>query len=84
MAEYRFKVGELVRVQIGVSPKEGRTLANWASTRPLDGIYRVTRLMPVLVTDEPHYRIKGCFSRVERVVGESFLTPALPFAQPRD
>ena len=79
MAEYRFKIGDLVQVQIGVSPKEGGTLVEETS-KPLDGIYRVTRLVPVLVGDEPHYRIKDCFSRVERVVGQSFLTPAV---QPR-
>jgi hypothetical protein len=81
MAGYQFQVGDLVRVQIGISPKEGRTLVSGIS-KPLDGIYRVICFVPVLVGDEPHYRIRDCFSQVERVVGESALTPAVRLVQP--
>ncbi len=82
MAEYRFKVGEPVRVQIGISPKEGGPLVDETS-KPLNGIYQVISLVPVLVGDEPRYRIKGCFGQAERVVEESFLAPAMRVAQPR-
>ena len=82
MAEYRFGIGELVRVQIGILPREGGALVD-GSSKPLNGIYRVTHFMPSLVTDEPRYRIKGCYGQPERVVEQSFLTPVAPFAQPR-
>ena len=82
MAEYRFRIGELVRVQIGILPKEGGTLVDGTS-KSLDGLYRVTHFLPSLVTDEPRYRIKGCYGQAERVVEQSFLTPVAPFAQPR-
>ena len=82
MAEYRFRVGDLVRVQIGVLPKEGGALLDGTS-KSLDGIYRVTHFLPSLVTDEPRYRIKGCYGQPERVVEQSFLTPVVPFAQSR-
>jgi hypothetical protein len=38
MAEYRFGIGDLVRVQIGILPKEGGALADETS-KSLDGIY---------------------------------------------
>jgi hypothetical protein len=82
MPEYRFKIGDLVRVQIGILPKDGGALLDGTS-KSLDGIYRVTHLLPRLVTDEPRYRIKGCYGQPERVVEEIFLTPVAPFAQPR-
>lgn len=82
MADYRFKIGELVRVQIGILPRAGGALVDGTS-KSLDGIYRVTHLLPRLVTDEPRYRIKGCYGQPERVVEESFLTPVAPFVQPR-
>jgi hypothetical protein len=74
MTEYRFKAGDLVRVKIGLLPKEGGTLIE-RTAKPLRGIYQVVHPVPVLTHDEPRYRIKECFNRVERVVGESFLTP---------
>jgi hypothetical protein len=82
MVEYRFKVGELVRVQIGISPKEGGALVEETFTleeifKLFNGMYRVIGLVPVLVGDEPRYRVKGCFGQAERVVGESFLTPGM-------
>jgi hypothetical protein len=64
MPDYRFKIGELVRVQIGVLPKEGGALV-YGTSKPLDGIYRETHLLPRLVTDEPCYRIKGCYDQPE-------------------
>ena len=88
MTEYRFRIGDLVRVQIGVSPKEGGALVEETFTledipKLFNGMYRVIRLVPVLVGDEPRYRIKGCYGQPERVVEQSFLTPVAPFAQPR-
>ncbi len=87
MTEYRFRIGDLVRVQIGVIPKEGGALVEETFTleetfKLFNGMYRVIRLVPVLVGDEPRYRIKGCYGQPERVVGESFLTPGRP-VQPR-
>ncbi len=82
MAEYRFGIGDLVRVQIGILPKEGGALVDGTS-KSLDGIYRVTHFLPRLVTDEPRYRIKGCYGQPERVVEQHFLSPVAPFAQPR-
>src|ERR671921_461316 len=67
MADYRFGIGELVRVQIGTSPKEGGTSLEEIS-KLFNGMYRVIRLVPVLVGDEPRYRIKGCYGQPERVV----------------
>ncbi len=82
MVTYRFKVGDLVRVQIGISPGEGGTsLEN--IFKSFNGMYRVVSLVPVLVGDEPRYRIKGCYGQAERVVEESFLTPAMRPVQPR-
>ncbi len=88
MTEYRFKVGDLVRVQIGVSPKEGGPLVEETFTledtfKLFNGMYRVISLVPVLVGDEPRYRVKGCFGQAERVVGERFLAPAMRLVQPR-
>jgi hypothetical protein len=88
MTEYRFKVGDLVRVNIGVLPKEGGALVDETFTledipKLFNGMYRVIRLVPVLVGDEPRYRIKGCYGQAERVVEESFLTPAMRPVQPR-
>ncbi len=82
MAEYRYKVGELVRVQIGTSPQEGGSSLE-GIFKSFNGMYRVIRFVPVLVGDEPRYRIKGCFGQAERVVEESFLTPATRLVQPR-
>ncbi len=91
MTEYRFRIGDLVRVQIGVIPKEGGALVEETFTledipklfKGSKGVYRVIRLMPVLVGDEPRYRVKGCYGQAERVVGESFLTPGRRPVQPR-
>ena len=82
MAEYRFRIGELVRVQIGIRPKEGGAFVDGTS-KSLDGLYRVTHLLPSLITDEPRYRIKGCHGQPERVVEQNFLTSVAPPAQPR-
>ena len=82
MPEYRFKIGDLVRVQIGIVPKDGGALLGGTS-KSLDGIYRVTHFLPSLVTDEPRYRIKGCYGQPERLVEQTFLAPVAPFAQPR-
>ena len=82
MAEYRFGIGDLVRVQIGILPKEGEASLE-EIFKLFNGMYRVIRLVPVLVGDEPRYRIKGCYGQAERVVEESFLAPAMRLAQPR-
>ncbi len=83
MAEYRFGIGELVRVQIGILPKEGGASLE-EIFKLFNGMYRVIGLVPVLVGDEPRYRIRGCYGQPERVVEQSFLTPVAPFAQPRE
>ena len=88
MTEYRFRIGDLVRVQIGVIPKEGGALVEETFTledipKLFKGMYRVIGLVPVLVGDEPRYRVKGCYGQAERVVEESFLAPAMRLAQPR-
>jgi hypothetical protein len=82
MTEYRYKVGELVRVQIGTSPQEGGSSLE-DIFKSFNGMYRVIRFVPVLVGDEPRYRIKGCYGQAERVVEESFLAPAMRLAEPR-
>jgi hypothetical protein len=82
MAEYRFRVGDLVRLQIGILPKEGATVVD-GTFKPLKGIYEVTHLVPVRVGEEPRYWVRGLSSQVERVVGESFLIPAVRSVQPR-
>ena len=82
MPEYRFKIGDVVLVQIGILPKDGGALLDGTS-KSLDGIYRVTHFLPSLVTDEPRYRIRGCYGQPERVVGESSLTPRRRPVQPR-
>jgi hypothetical protein len=89
MAEYRFGIGDLVRVQIGILPKEGGALVEETFTleetfKLFNGMYRVIRLVPVLVGDEPRYRIRGCYGQPERVVEQSFLTPIAAFPQPRE
>ncbi len=81
MAKYLFKVGDLVRLQIGILPKEGATLVD-GTLKPLKGIYEVTDLVPVLSNEEPRYRVRGCSNQVERVVGESFLIRAVGPVQP--
>ena len=83
MAEYRFKVGDLVRVQIGSVPNVGGALIDATYSRAVDGVYKVSRLMPSLVTGEPRYQIKGCYGQAGRNVEQSFLTPARLFSQPR-
>ena len=83
MVAYRFQVGDLVRVQIGILPKGGGALIDQTFSKPIGGIYQVTRLMPPSFTGEPRYQIKGCFGQAERIVEQSFLIPAPPFAQPR-
>ena len=83
MVAYRFQVGELVRVQIGILPREGGALIDQTFSKPIGSIYQVTRLMPPLVTGEPRYQLKGCFGQAERIVEQSFLIAAPPFAQPR-
>ncbi len=83
MADYRFGIGDLVRVQIGILPKEGGALIDGTS-KSLGGIYRVTHFLPSLVSDEPRYRIRGCYGQAERVVEQSFLTPVARFAQHRE
>ena len=39
MVAYRFQVGELVRVQIGILPKEGGALIDKTFSKPVGSIY---------------------------------------------
>ncbi len=82
MAEYRFRVGDLVRLQIGILPKEGATVVD-GTFKPLKGIYEVTDVVPVRVGEEPRYRVRGLSSQAERVVGASFLVPVVRPVEPR-
>jgi hypothetical protein len=81
MAERRFKVGDLVRVQVGKRPNAGAT--NAVSLKRPSGIYEVTRLLPGLSKGQSLYQIRGSGGQPEFVVRESELTSAVHFLQPR-
>jgi len=83
MAGHRFKVGDLVRVQVGVGPRpDTGKLGDVARTRP-SGIHEVIRLLPSMVDGEPRYLLKGCAGQPERIMRESELASAVHFPQPR-
>ena len=83
MAEHRFRVGDLVRTQAGkgTQPKDG--LRDAADCNRPGSIHEVTRLLPSMGNGEPQYLIKGCAGQPERIIGESQLTSAVHFPQPR-
>ncbi len=83
MAEHRFRVGDLVRVQVGVGAKPDKGSLEAASCNRPSGIHEVTRLLPSMGNGELQYLIKGCAGQPERIIGEGQLTPAVHFPQPR-
>jgi hypothetical protein len=83
MAEHRFRVGDLVRVGAGVDAKPDKSSFAAGSCNHPSGIHEVTRLLPSMGSGEPQYLIKGCSGQPERNIGESQLTSAVHFPQPR-
>ncbi len=83
MAEPLFRVGDLVRVQRGVSPNAVELLldGSLAHNRPT-GAFEITAVMPEGERGERQYRIKGGEPAHERIVSESQLVHA-PTPQPR-
>lgn len=83
MAEHRFKVGDLVRVQVGISLKPAKGSLDAVTCNRPSSIHEVTRLLPSMGNGEPQYLIKGCAGQPERIIGESQLTSAVYVPQPR-
>jgi hypothetical protein len=83
MTDYRFKVGDLVRVWVSVSARPGEGAVDAITKNHISGIYEVTRLLPSKGTSEPRYLIKGCAGQGECVVRESQLASAVHFPQSR-
>jgi hypothetical protein len=82
MRPYRFKIGDLVLIQVDASANPGESFFDAISHKKPKGVHEVTRLMPRLVNDEPQYRIKGPDGQ-ERVVRDSQLVAAAHHPQPR-
>ena len=72
MADHRYKIGDLVRV-------------DRLDHRRLGGIHEIVRLLPVL--GEPQYQVqyqvRSCSNQVDYTVREDQLTPASRPSQPR-
>jgi hypothetical protein len=83
MAEHRFKVGDLVRVQVSISKQPDAETANVATLSRSSGIHKVTRLLLMSLDGEPLYQVRGSGGQRESVVRESQLTSATHFPQPR-
>ena len=83
MAEHRFRVGDLVRVQGSISKQPDAWAANVVTLSRSSGIHEVTRLLPLSLDGEPLYQVRGSGGQRERVVRESELAPAVHFPQPR-
>ncbi len=83
MAGHRFRVGDLVRVQVSVCKQPSAGVTNVVTLGRSSGIHEVTRLLPVSSDGEPLYQIRGGGGQRERVVRESEITPAVHFPQPR-
>jgi len=83
MAEYRFRVGDLVRVWVSISARPGEGAVDAITRNHVSGIYEVTYLLPDLANGEPQYRIKSCGGQEERIVRESQLVSAVHFPQSR-
>lgn len=60
MSDYRFKVGQLVRMIRTFPDRTG------------SDVYSITRQLPETANGELHYRVKGA-DNVERAVGETHL-----------
>ncbi len=83
MAGHRFRVGDLVRVQVSVCKQPSAGVTNVVTLGRSSGIHEVTRLLPVSSDGEPLYQIRGGGGQRERVVRESELPPAVYLPQPR-
>jgi hypothetical protein len=83
MVEYRFRVGDLVRVWVSVGARPGEGVINSTTKNHISGIYEVTSLLPSLPSGEPQYQIKGCSGQGERIVQQSQLASAVHFPQSR-
>ena len=83
MAEHRFRVGDLVRVQVSISQQPNAGTANVVALNRSSGIHEVTRLLPTRSGSEPLYQVKGSGGQRERVLRESELIAAVHSPQPR-
>ena len=82
MAEHRFRVGDLVRVQVSVSTQPGAGATNIVTFNRSSGIHEVIRLLPVRWNAEPLYQVKGSGGQRERVVRERDIVSVVRFPQP--
>ncbi len=76
MAEHRFRVGDLVRVQVSARTQLGAGTTNIVTFNRSSGIHEVTRLLPAPSGGEPLYQVRGSGGQRESVVSESQLIPA--------
>ena len=83
MAEHRFRLGDLVRVQVSITKQLNAEATNVVSLSRSSGIHEVTRLLPMSRDGEPLYQVRGGGGQRERVVRESELAPAVYDPQPR-
>jgi hypothetical protein len=83
MTEHQFKVGDLVRVWVSVNARPGEGAVDAITKNHISRIHEVTRLLPSKGNGEPQYLIKGCAGQPERIIGQSQLTSATHFPQPR-
>jgi hypothetical protein len=62
MAEHRYKIGDLVRVQgsVGVSLHSVEGNLDQLSSNRLKGVYEISRLLPELDNGTPQYQIRSC------------------------
>jgi hypothetical protein len=83
MTEYRFRVGDLVRVWVSANARPGEGVIDAITKNHFSGIHEVICPMPSMSNGEPQYLIKCCADRAERVMRESHLASAVHFPQPR-
>ncbi len=76
MAEHRYRVGDLVRVQVSVGRQPNARGSNIVALNRSSGIHEVTRLLPAPSGGEPLYQVRGSGGQRESVVSESQLIPA--------
>ena len=76
MAEHRYRVGDLVRVQVSVSKQPNARGSNIVALNRSSGIHEVTRLLPAPSGGEPLYQVRGSGGQRESVVSEGQLIPA--------
>ena len=66
MAEHRYTVGDLVRVQgsVAVGLQSVQGTLDQLSSRRLKGIYEITRLLPGPDNGTPQYQVRSCDDQV--------------------